>query len=208
LINVIKIHSEIFSSNVYLITSSDSDDCWLIDSGAFMPVVSILKLGARLKAIFLTHYHYDHIYFLNKWIELFPNVMVFGSKITQLGVASAKRNLSYYHENPLELDICNFQTLSDCVKVPLFEKYSMLAKETEGHCEGSLTYLLEDYIFTGDSLIPNIPIVTKLKSGNKVKAKQSIYKIKNFISPSSIICPGHLDMTHANEVDWNFYLNG
>lgn len=208
MLNVTKINSEIFTSNVYLISSSDSLDCWLIDSGAFLPVVNNLRIGARLKAVFLTHYHYDHIYFLEQWINLFPNVIVFGSEITKLGLLSAKRNLSLYHENPIEINILNFKTLAESQTVSLFENYNILAKETDGHCEGSLTFKVDDYVFTGDSLIPNIPVVTKLKTGNKERAKQSVCKIKSITSASTIICPGHLDMIHTHEVEWGLYLNG
>ncbi len=58
-----------------------------------------------------------------------------------------------------------------------------------------------------DALIPNIPIVTKLKSGNKQQAKESALKIKMATDENSIICPGHLNMIKSTEINWNIYIN-
>ena len=83
----------------------------------------------------------------------------------------------------------------------------MVILETPGHNEGCLTFQLANYFFTGDALIPNIPIVTKLKSGNKQKAKESALKIKMATDENSIICPGHLNMIKSTEIDWKVYIN-
>lgn len=39
--------------------------------------------------------------------------------------------------------------------------------ETPGHCPSCLTYYTDNYIFTGDSYIPNVKVVTKLPYGDK-----------------------------------------
>ena len=207
MLKVQKIQSEIFNSNVYTITSSEHEEVFLIDCGGFAPVLDVLISNAIVSGIFLTHYHYDHIYFIKNWIDRFPNVKFYGSQITFEGLSNPKRNLSFYHEDPIEIFDVNYQVITDAISVKLFNYISITALITEGHCEGSLSFLLENYIFTGDALIPNIPIVSKLKTGNKDDAKASVRKIKSLLNDDFTICPGHLETFKYQEVKWNLYLN-
>lgn len=208
MIRVQQIKSELFTSHVYLITFSQIEEVFLIDCGAFEGVIEQLPKNAILKGIFLTHYHYDHIYFIEKWIEKYPDVIVYGSLITKEGIENPKRNLSFYHEAPIAYVVPLFNEIKEHSMVSLFyENINLHVIETEGHCEGSLSFQVDEFIFTGDTLIPNIPTVTKLKTGSKEKTKESIHKIKKLSSNHSIICPGHLQMKKATEVDWKFYLN-
>lgn len=205
MVEVTKIRSEIFSSNVYIITTSNKKEAYLIDCGAYKNVLKELNVDCRVLGILLTHFHYDHIYYLSKWQELFPQVKIFGSRITYEGLANAKRNLSFYHENPVEITAVNYFILNEGDKLNLFDDIFVNVLETEGHCEGSLSFIVKNYVFTGDALIPNVPIVTRLKTGNKIKAKASIDKIKTSISSDSLICPGHLEIINFLGVNWNMY---
>jgi glyoxylase-like metal-dependent hydrolase (beta-lactamase superfamily II) len=207
LIEVQKIKSELFTSNVYAITSSENEEVFLIDCGGFESVITILQIDAVVKGIFLTHYHYDHIYFIKEWVERYPAIKFYGSQITLDGLSNPKRNLSFYHDDPVQVVDINYTILSENTKINLFKNSCLRILETEGHCEGSLTFLLDRFVFTGDALIPNIPIVTKLKSGNKEKAKASVQKIKTIAQENHIICPGHLEITKYLDVDWNLYTN-
>lgn len=208
MIDVLKIRSEIFTSNTYLITSSQKEEVFLIDCGAFDEVIEHLSSNAILKGIFLTHYHYDHIYYIEKWIEMYPDVKVYGSLITKEGLGNPKRNLSFYHEDPIAYVVPLFIEIKEHSYISLiYENIKLQVIETEGHCEGSLSFKVDEFIFTGDALIPNIPTVTKLKTGSKEKAKESVHKIKKHSSDDSTICPGHLQMKKATEVDWKFYFN-
>ena len=46
-------------------------------------------------------------------------------------------------------------------------------------------------MFTGDSYIPNVEVVTKLKGGNKEESKKSLEKIKKLMEEGTIVCAGH-----------------
>lgn len=199
--------SEKFTSNVYSIRHLTYPDIYLIDCGGFSKIRASLSTEQKIAGIFLTHYHYDHIYYLSQWISEFPDLMVWGSKQTLEGLLDAKRNLSYYHQDPIETAPSKLSILQDNEVVNLVENaLSITAYETEGHCEGSLTFAIEHFLFTGDVLIPNIGTVTKLKTGNKEKAKRSIQKINKLGTSDSIICPGHLEMISYSQVNWSLYL--
>ena len=53
-----------------------------------------------------------------------------------------------------------------------------------------MTYFTNDYIFTGDSYIPGVEVVTKLPRGNKKDAEHSLEKILN-LTEARTICAGH-----------------
>ena len=59
--------------------------------------------------------------------------------------------------------------------------------------------MIGDYLFTGDSYIPHIDIVTKLKGGNKTQAMESLRKLLNLMQDDTVICPGHHSMTASAE---------
>lgn len=205
LIQVKPIQSEQFTSLVYVLTSSSSEEVFLIDCGGFQSVLEVLDAKQKVCGIFLTHYHYDHIYYLSKWIDQFPNLVVYGSEKTALGIQDAKVNLSFYHEDPVHLEVPNYRVLSDSEEEIIWDIISIKAFETEGHCDGSITFQMGNCLFTGDTLIPNIPTVTKLKTGSKEKLQLSIKKIKCLITDETLICPGHLKMISAKEVEWEMY---
>jgi glyoxylase-like metal-dependent hydrolase (beta-lactamase superfamily II) len=95
--------------------------------------------------------------------------------------------------------------LKDGMSVELFTDCYIKVLETAGHNKGCLSFIIKEGIFTGDSLIPGIPVVTKLKSGNKEDAIKSILKIQKLLGVNQIIFPGHGPIFKKLEVDWSLY---
>ena len=207
MIQVKRIQSESFTSNVYVITSSLDEEVILIDSGGYQGVIDTLGSNTVVKGIFLTHYHYDHIYYMQAWSAKFPDVIFYGSKVTLDGISDPKNNLSFYHDNPVYFQPKNSRTVSQGQSITLFNDISILIHETDGHCEGSLTFVVENFIFTGDALIPNVPVVTKLRTGNKLAAKNSVRYIRSLCTDHTLICAGHMEIHNANEVNWGLYFD-
>jgi hydroxyacylglutathione hydrolase len=196
-----------FNSNTFLIKSAnDHKDCYLIDVGNAEDVLQVIEDEQRMKAIFLTHAHYDHICGIHTILERYPQCIVFCSKYTQEALRDSKMNLSFYQQTPITYVGKNVQIIAESSCIRLFEDLNIQILETPGHNEGCLTFKIENTIFTGDSLIPHIPIVTKLKSGNKEKATQSVLKIRNHIDSEAILYPGHGPSIVARDINWNFYL--
>ena len=180
-----------FSSNTYVIKEEDSDCIWLIDIGEIEGVLRALSKGKKVKGVFLTHTHYDHIYGINKIAKSFPNCIVYTSELGKDGLSSDKANLSYYHQDPITFLGTNVQILHEGDRIELFVNWFLEVLETPGHDWSCLTYKIGDYLFTGDSYIPNFEVVTKLKGGNRAVSKLSLQKIARNIQQSTIICPGH-----------------
>lgn len=196
-----------FNSNTYLIKGMQHDaNCYLIDIGNAEAVLKELEHQKFIKAIFLTHAHYDHICGLHKILEIFPECLIYCSKYTGDALQDSKMNLSFYQQTPFTYTGKNIKLIDETCLINLFENINIHIFETAGHNDGCLTFKIENAVFTGDSLIPHIPVVTKLKTGNKEEAQNSVLKIRNNTNDQDVIYPGHGDSIRAAHINWGFYL--
>lgn len=184
-----QIINSIFQSNTYIITNDKY--CWIIDIGDIDKILDYINKKYDPKGILLTHTHFDHIYGINNFHEYYPSCKIYTSEYGKIALKDAKKNLSFYHEQPIEYSEDNVQVLKEGDKIELFPNIYLEVLETPGHCPSCLTYYTDNYIFTGDSYIPNEKPVTKLKGGNKEDYQNSLQKILGMIGKDTIVCPGH-----------------
>lgn len=179
--------NNIFNSNTYIIEEKAFNYCYLIDIG---DTDYLIKKSLNIKGIFITHSHFDHIYGINEIIKHYPDCAIYTSEYGNEALFSDKMNMSRYHETPLIYCGKNINILHDKCKIELFPDISINVIATPGHCPSCLTYYTDNYIFTGDSYIPNLKVVTNLPKGNKIQAQESLERIKE-LAKNRIICPGH-----------------
>ncbi|MBR5146690.1 MAG: MBL fold metallo-hydrolase [Bacteroidales bacterium] len=182
--------NNIFNSNTYIIEHKAFDYCYLIDIG---DTDYLIEKSLNIKGIFLTHSHFDHIYGINKVIEKYHDCKIFTSEYGERALLDDRLNMSKYHEAPLTYCGKNVNVLYDNYKISLFPDVTLNVLATPGHCPSCLTYYTDNYIFTGDSYIPDIKVVTNLPKGNKIQAQESVEKIKALMG-NRTICPGHGEM--------------
>ena len=191
-----QIVNSIFNSNTYIL--SDNENCWLIDVGDIDKICQFVLGKYELKGVFLTHSHFDHIYGLNKLIEHFPNCVIYISENGKEGLFDDRRNFSLYHERPLNFKGGNIQVVKDGDVVNLVKNIKIKCISTPGHDTSCMTYSLNEYLFTGDSYIPNEKPVTKLKGGDRKDYEISLKKILSLIYSDTVVCPGHGEMEINN----------
>lgn len=73
----------------------------------------------------------------------------------------------------------------------MFDGVTAKVYETPGHNGSCLTYEVNEFLFTGDSYIPGIKVVTNLPGGNKELAAQSLKRILE-LAYGKVLCPGHV----------------
>lgn len=195
-----QIVNSIFNSNTYIL--SDNENCWLIDVGDIDKICQFVLGKYELKGVFLTHSHFDHIYGLNKLIEHFPNCVIYISENGKEGLFDDRRNFSLYHERPLNFKGGNIQVVKDGDVVNLFKNIKIKCISTPGHDTSCMTYSLNEYLFTGDSYIPNEKPVTKLKGGDRKDYEISLKKILSLINSDTIVCPGHGEITQGEKIKY------
>lgn len=146
---------------------------------------------ADIKAVLLTHAHFDHIYGLNELLLLYPQAKVYTNKQGIEMLLNAKKNLSFYHETSFVFEHPeSILTINDREEISFDNNLTAKAIFTPGHNPSCISWIIGDLIFTGDSYIPNIKTVTNLPGGNKMQADNSIKLIKK-ISQGRTIYPGH-----------------
>ena len=189
-VRVETIVNSVFSSNTYLISSDESCDSWLIDCGDMDKVLKILPDGNRIRGLFLTHTHFDHIYGINELARLFPECLIYTSGYGATAIRSSKLNLSRYHECPVEYFGDNLRVLKDGDAVWLYDGVEMSVIETPGHCPSCLSYMTDEWLFSGDSYIQGLKVVTNLPKGDKALAQMSVEKIKRLLG-HRVLLAGH-----------------
>jgi glyoxylase-like metal-dependent hydrolase (beta-lactamase superfamily II) len=197
---VAQIPTEIYTSNIYKITIDN--DVWFVDIGNGEPALKSVASFERVKGVFITHSHYDHIHGINDLYHANNNCKIFASEYAIEGLYSEKLNLSFYHENPIVFKGKQVEIIKDNDLISIGKNFDLRCIYTPGHNAGSMSFQVGNYLFTGDSFIPQIPVVTKLKSGDKQQNVLSLQKIKSLIKSDTIVCPGHGSMCLGEEIIW------
>jgi hydroxyacylglutathione hydrolase len=200
MIFVEKIINKPVDSNTYILSGIECKDCLIIDPGD--PDISKLinyfsVINKTPVAILLTHEHFDHIYGVNELLKLYPEIKIYGSLKTIERIQNKRKNLSlYYDQVGYEILNANFKIIiDDCITISAF---NIKILKTIGHTDSSLSYLLEEKLFTGDFLINKTTTVTKLPSGNRLDFSCSFEKFKKIIY-KSVIYPGHGEIFNFDE---------
>ena len=192
--NITKLVLGACSTNVYIV-SSNKKNAILIDpaDNAAEIIKTIEENGLCLKYIFITHGHTDHILALKEVKEYF-NVPVIISKID----AGRLEDEELINERPYvkipykavkadilicEDDIINLDELS----------FSFLGMP--GHTDGSMAIIVNDNIFSGDTIMFEKHGKTSLPGGNEKLLISSIEKMMNTLIGDDKIFPGHRQET-------------
>lgn len=186
-------------TNCYLIKDVKTGKMAIIDPGGISR-----KLDDTIKQfskedfcyILLTHGHFDHIRKAQRYKELTDSKVVI-SKDEKDFLKEPKLNLSYQFGKeplfPFEADIL----VHEGDVLDLGDSQIKVIK-TPGHTVGSVCYLVDDCIFTGDTLMKGSVGRTDLATGNTADMDFSL-KILGLLNGDYKIYPGHGEPTTLNE---------
>ncbi|MDP1629647.1 MAG: MBL fold metallo-hydrolase [bacterium] len=181
-----------FETNCYLAGDADTLECAIIDPGAEAEkIINRIKIGRlKPKAILLTHGHFDHFGAVSELKEKFGIPVLLDKddlKAIDESINFALRfNINISKPYPDELI-----KSGDIIRIG---KYSLEVLETPGHTPGSVCYLADYEIFSGDTLFKNGVGRTDLPGGNTGELKKSLQKIIR-LDENLKIFPGHGEET-------------
>ena len=187
-----RIINSVFTSNTYILTN-ENRDAFLIDIGDIQPVKEFIEVqGGKIKAVFLTHVHYDHIYGIRELISMFPDCIIYTSSFGKRALASDKLNFSRYHDDSILWNGDNVEILHEDTKIEIFPNKFIEVFETPGHDKSCLTYKLVDNVFSGDSYIPGVKVIASFPHSDREDAEISKRRIVKLAEGHNLY-PGHGD---------------
>lgn len=195
--DIIRMITGELQTNTYLITNKTNNEALIVDpAGDFNKVVEkILNLKLTLKAIMITHGHFDHITEADSLKKHF-NVPVYAHKDEAEMMKDPRKNLSAYffgrkitaHADKFVEDgeIVDFGGgfLLKCILVP-------------GHTSNSICYYnkTNNFVITGDTLMAGSMGRTDLNNSSTSFLANNIKNKLMILPENTLVYPGHGEIT-------------
>lgn len=177
--------SDIFQEKAYLIYSDGN--AIVIDPGnCYNSIIKFVKnKHLNVLAVLFTHGHFDHCMSCKSFQENGVLVYIHSLDADKLYTDGNLANMFGIHFDKLfanrtieegELCIGNFE---------------LLILHTPGHSAGSVCYIIDNYLFSGDIIFENGIGRTDFYDGDYKQLMQSIQKIKPYLDNGYKLFPGH-----------------
>ena len=176
--------------NTYFLVGDDNKAI-VIDSGENYKKVKQVEseCGFKIEAVLLTHAHFDHAGNAKKLQDDGAKIFISDKDAKKLlnddnlskdfGRSFDYLRADYTFSDGEELNICGI-------------KIKVIA--TPGHTDGSASFLIENMLFTGDTLFLESVGRTDFKTGNRRELVSSVKKLFALSGDYSVY-PGHEDFT-------------
>ena len=166
-----------FLSNTYLVAAKEGGEALFIDAGG--PLEPLFEAAERLDltptVVLLTHHHFDHVSELDAIRERWPDVRV---------LADEREGIE------------NTEPFADGTYAGL----EVRGLHTPGHTGGMLSFLIEDQVFTGDTLFRGSVGGVRAPGHTTFEdLRSSIMDTLLTLPPETTIRPGHTDPTTVAE---------
>ncbi|MDY6065689.1 MAG: MBL fold metallo-hydrolase [Finegoldia sp.] len=189
--NVDKIINVKYSQNIYLV-SDDDNNCFIVDPGAQGQDIIAYIENRDLKPLYiiLTHGHFDHIGAVKEVRDHFDIDLLAPKKEEELLKDPA---LNYTSRVGKGIELVADRYLEDGEEVDFgSEKIKVIS--TPGHTAGSTCYLVDNKLFSGDTLFKNSVGRDDLPTGNHEELLESV-KILKELDDNIEVFAGHGDPT-------------
>lgn len=195
------------SQNCYLVFD-DNKNGIIIDPGS--ECEEILKVteefGVKASHIFLTHCHYDHIGGLGE-LRKALNARVYASFECSQNIQNPNVNVSIFQDKVLREEPAD-EILTDGLITSVGD-LKIKTILTPGHTNGGACFLIEDHLFSGDTLFLRSVGRCDLPKGDEETLRKSIINKLYTLDDDIIVHPGHGNDTKIYyEKRYNTYVRG
>ena len=176
-----------YQTNCYIVHEENSTDCLIIDPGYEPEIISsyLEEKGLTPAAILLTHCHFDHVGAVKDLAAQYDCKVFLDKKELAMPPMLTNGPL-YYTDGYGDGDTL---TLAD---IPI------QVLETPGHTPGSVCLVMEQHLFSGDTLFAGSCGRTDLPGGNAKAMKESLARLAA-LKENYQVHPGH---GHGSTLDW------
>ena len=172
--------------NTYVVSVADSDSCILIDPGADIEGIQNAIHGMQVKAVLLTHAHYDHILNLGFFYNSGTRLYIHEKDADML--ADPDANFSSVFADPVGFS--NADRLVHDGDTIEEAGFSVRVLHTPGHTRGSVCYLTGEALFSGDTMFRGTCGRTDLPGGSEMDMLHSLIRLCQ-LDPNIHVYPGH-----------------
>lgn len=197
-----------FAANCYILKDEESGDALVVDPGVYdKRFEAMLRQEGitKLRYILLTHGHFDHIFGVNKLKRSFGGEIVI-HKDDEECLFNEKKSLAYFFregQNKDKADIC----VSEGDELP-FGNQTIKVMHTPGHTPGCVCYIIENMMFSGDTLFKGSIGRTDFRHSDPQKMLASLKRLAG-IEEDYDVYPGHEGATTlSREKKFNPCLKG
>jgi len=175
-------------NNMYLVLDETSKKGVLIDATEALPELIEAAKDYDIEYILLTHGHFDHILGLNELKEklgakalLNQNDLIISDNVNEFTRLFNQQNIvpPTYEKFVHDGDIINVGNLN------------LKVITTPGHTEGGVCYLIDEKLFSGDTLFRGTVGRTDLFGGNFEELKDSVQNKLFRLDKNIKVFPGH-----------------
>ena len=196
----------ILGANNYLVINEERKEAIMIDCSEHTEQLEqeLKSYDVELKYILLTHGHFDHVMGINKTKEAHPKSKVFA----HIGDKNLIEGIKEFMQK--------YGMVEDNLEVPKIDNYiqegsiiggKVKILHTPGHTKGSVCYLIDDNLFSGDTIFLESVGRTDLEGGSFEEIKSSIENKIFKLDKNIKIFPGHGDFsTIKHEKENNRFL--
>ena len=177
----------VYAANCYIIMEEETKEALVLDPGGDVDDImkAIIEMGAKIKYIFLTHGHMDH----TSGVEILRGLV----NNPKVGI-NERDNIFIEKGNHLYGPLLEGKSPEILLKHgDQYEVGSLKVKciETPGHTPGGMSFLIENSLFTGDTLFYNSIGRTDLDGGDCERIIKSIKENLLILDDKIVVYPGH-----------------
>jgi len=202
---------------VKIITGKWKENCYLlflnnnkviaIDPGDEVDKIKVsLKNDSQLIAIFNTHAHYDHIGAVGELKNYYKCPFYLHSQDEKL--LKSANLYKHLFDNKKPITIPKVDYYFDKTILPIIiDDYKIDVLHTPGHTKGGVCFLINNFLFTGDTLLKGKIGRTDLPGSNIDELKKTLVLLSS-LPKQLVVLPGHGDGTNLGEEISKILLKG
>ena len=195
------ISNDIINMNVYLIINENK--CFVVDPGGNYSEIekTIKELNLEVLGILLTHAHMDHTFLIGKFN---CPIYIHEKEVEVLRYSSLSLYDSFSLDMPFSFKDLNIIKVKndDIIKLNDLE---IKVIHTPGHTKGSVCYLCNNKLFSGDTLFKESCGRCDLPTGSEIDMANSLVYLIDNLDEATKVYPGHDEFsTIKHEKEYNY----
>jgi hydroxyacylglutathione hydrolase len=188
-------HAGPLAVNCYVVTDDETKKTFIVDPGGYNKVMVnyIKEQSLEVEYIILTHGHGDHIGGVPDLAKEFPGAKIVAGIHERPMIENANMNAStMMFGYPVSFSADLYVTDEETLKVGNME---LKFFHTPGHTKGGMCILVEDVVFSGDTLFRQSIGRTDFPGSSYPEIKRSIHEKLFTLPDETKVFPGHMDPT-------------